>query len=391
MWNVEINGIEQSSKAISAAAVNQLDRQNNTFKISCKGINETYHFLECNISIDGKDVASGIVMDYKVKERGIKRTVISCTDHYYIFQHRIVIERYEDMKASDILIHLITKYAPEFSTTFIDDTASIIELFECNYMLLSEAVTKLMAYLPDHHYYIDANRAFHLFEDYEDDGVRFEKVNGEYNFLHNTLDVSYDATNIVNRVWVIGSKEAAEKEIVQYFTADGLQRYFTLAYEPNYFEIYLDDVLKLSKLDSNDDGLQDFLINKTNKVVYIPANIATPFTGVVKTVYKPTVQIIDYFENLNSDNPYLLEKVVKNKDVTDKMSARSFGKAEIRRLESIKTNVCFKTYENVSIGQRCYVNILDFNVDGHFLVKKVSNNFKTNGKVLSTVYLEAIS
>ena len=279
MWQLFINGIEQVDKAITANVSNLLDRQNNTFDVTMKNTHETYHFLEASISIDGMDVASGIVTGQRFKESGSKRTQIEVTDHYYILQRRCVAERYENMTASDILIAALTKYAPEFSTTFIDPVSKAIESFPCDYIYLSELISRLLAYLPDYHYYIDADRAFHLFEGYEAVGVRFEADgSGKYNFKRDSLEVDYDAENVASRVWVIGAKQAAENPITQYFTGDGKQRYFTLAYEPNYTQVYLDDVPMNVLLDSNDDGLQDFLVSKSSKALYIPSNIDPPFT-----------------------------------------------------------------------------------------------------------------
>ncbi len=170
----------------------------------------------------------------------------------------------------------------------------------------------------------------------------------------------------------------------------GLNRYFTLAYEPNYTEVYLDDVLQASLLEENDDGAQAFLINKDNRVVFIPTYVETPYTGTLKVVYRPTVQVIEYFEDSNGDSPYLLEKVVKNKDITDKMTARAYGRAEMKRVKSIKRSLSFQTSEKVAIGERCYTHIPDYGIDGFYLVTRVQIKCKTDGKVVYTLNMEEI-
>ena len=387
MWKFFLNGIEQINKAISATVTNELDRQNSTFQVNCKDIFETFHFLESNITIEGEDIASGIVTGQKFKDAGYLQTAFTCTDHNYILQHRIVVERYENMTVDAILRHMLTKYAPEFGVSHIDNTLVEVESFPCDYTLLSEAIPKLMDYLTDYHYYIDADREFHLFSQYEEDGVRFD----HNNFLPKTFDLDFDAEDVVNRVWIIGAKQAAENPITQYFTCDGQQRYYTLAYEPNYASVYLDGVLMNSLVNSNDDGNQDFLIDKTNKTIYIPVNIETPFTGVLSVVYQPTIQFIDYFHTEDADNPYLLEKVIKNKNVTNKMSARAYGRAEIKRVRSIKQVIRFRTFDVVKIGQRHYVKEDTFGVEGYFLTTKVNMIFGTDGKVLFNPTMEAIS
>ncbi len=186
------------------------------------------------------------------------------------------------------------------------------------------------------------------------------------------------------------AKQSSDKTIKQYFTCDGFQRYFTLAYEPNYVKVYLDDVLMNSLVDSNGDEAQDFLINKANKVVYIPENITTPFTGALRIEYRPTVQIIDYFEDSRSDNPYLLEKIIKNKDITNKMNARKIGKAEIKRDKDIKSTISFKTYDRADIGQKCYVYKPEFKIDGYYLVTKSSMNIGLIGKALYSLEMTSL-
>lgn len=391
MWHLYIGGEEIIDKAIGATVNNQLNRQNSTFTVDCKSINEKLHFEECEIKQDSKSIAVGIITAQSFKESGIKKTTLTVTDFYYIFQRRIVVERFENMRVSDILKALITKYATEFSTAYIDDTLTEVENFACEYILLSEAITNLMGYLDGWYYYIDQNKAFHLFEDYESDGVRFEKdANGKYNFQRDSLEVDFDAENVVKRVWVVGAEQAASSTVTQVFTCDGVNRYFALAYEPNYTEVYLDDVLQASLLEENDDEAQAFLINKTNRVVFIPDYVETPYTGTLKVVYNPTVQVIEYFEDSTGDSPYLLEKVVKNKSITDKMSARSFGRAEIKRVKSITANVRLKTYEMAAIGQRCFVSIEDYDIYGYFLVTKAQAKCLTSGKVQYTLDMEEI-
>ena len=391
MWQFYVSGVEQLNVAVGASVSNELNRQNSTFTVECNRVDSILHFEECKITQDGEAIAAGLITSQNFKESGIKRASITATDYYYVFQRRIVVERFENMRASDILKALISKYAYEFSTAAIDDTLTEIELFECEYILLSEAITQLMSYLSDWYYYIDADKVFHLFESYETDGVRFEKnAAGKYNFKKDTLSVTYDADNVVSRVWVIGAEQAASSAVTQLFTCDGQNRYFTLAYEPNYTEIYLDDELQESLLEENDDEAQDFLINKDNRVVFIPSYVETPYTGTLKVVYNPTVQVIEYFEDSNGDSPYLLEKVVKNKDITDKMTARAYGRAEIKRVRSITRSISFQTSEKAAIGQRCYVNISDYNIDGFYLVKRVQAKCMTEGKVINTVSLEEI-
>jgi hypothetical protein len=223
----------------------------------------------------------------------------------------------------------------------------------------------------------------------ENDGIKVTPAT----YLFDSLNIDYVGDMVANRVWVVGTKQASPNYIEQYFTGDGQQRYFSLAYEPNFTDIYVNGVLKNSKIEANDDGGQDFLINKTNKVIYIPANIATPFTGTIKVKYKPTKQVIDYFENATNIKKFgLYEKVIKNKNITDKQSARQYGKAEINRVSKPSKNLTFTSRSEFKIGERCLVDIQQglWNIQGYYLVTAVRTQIEIDDTTWQVTLREMI-
>lgn len=388
MYDVKIDGILVSDKVFSINMAESIGRQNNTFSFTTKDINDLYTYKEVVVSENSNKRLAGMVLEQSFSEKGIKVAEFQCVDYNYILQNRVVAATYQNKTVDYILEDLILKYAKEFTLNNLRTCTITIESIAFNYVSLSEAIQRVLEYAIGWYYYVDANRDFHLFNSFETTGKNIVAVNGKYPYIRNTLKVRYSAQNVTDRVWIVGSKQASSKEISQYLTGDGQQRYFTLAYEPNYTKVYVDGVLKDSALESNDNSDQDFLINKKNKVIFIP-DYRTPFTGTIKVSYKPTIQVIDYFENTKSQNPYPIEKIIKNKDITDKTTARQFGKAEIKRRSKPKTFISFTTREDMKIGQKCYVSIPEYNIDGSFLVLSVNTNITPSDTVRS-VELEEI-
>ncbi|WP_026478264.1 hypothetical protein [Alkaliphilus transvaalensis] len=390
MWKVIVGNDEIQDKIMGISVSENLGSQNNSYQLRCKEVDQLYHFKELKVEHNGLKRYGGVILDQNFQDLGIKVCNISAIDYNHILQNRIVAENFINMTISDILIFLFNKYAPEITTHHLRTCEVVIERLSFDYITFSEALKTILDYIPTWNYYIDQNKDFHLFSSFEEDGVNFvRQASGKYNFIYKTLNVEYDATGVVNRVWIVGSKRSASKEITQYFQGDGRQRYFNLAYEPNELRVYVNDVAMEVELDNNDDGTKAFLVNKKHKLLFIPENIENPFTGEIKVIYHPTIQVIDFFENTQSENPYLVEKIIKNKNITDKMAARQFGKAEIRRHSKVKTYLKFSTREEVKIGQRSYIKIDEYGINGNFLVTQVSTEI-TPSDIIRGVVLEEI-
>ncbi len=386
-WTVELYDTESnttidiSDRTLEIVVNEALDSETTTFSIYCKGIYEEHLFDHVTITRDGTLYLSGLVVNQIDEDGGnqeLKLTTFECDDWGHLLSKRIVAQTYlsSDLTLGrpDLIIKdLLTINANEFTSTNTKTVTTNIDVVKFDYISIRDAIEQIFDMLDfTWHWYIDKNKDFHLFQYYESTGLTFD----ETNINKKTLKVQYTGTEHSNKVWVVGIKQASANAIDEYFAGDGTQRYFKLAYEPNDTNIYVDNVLKSSKLEQNDDGGQDFLINKTQKVFYIPSNITTPFSGTIKANYKPTKQFIDVFENRQDITKYgKLEKVVKNTDVTDRISARRYGQAEIRKNATVRRKVSFQSRaaNSLKIGQRVYVNVTTtyWDVQGYFLVKSI--------------------
>ncbi len=393
-WTTEIfnpsNGqtIGVTERVLQVTTDEKLNSESNTFTVSCKNINEVHKFHHITIKKDGVPRYSGLILNQRDEMAGYKLTQFKCFDWSFICNIRVVAEKYLSTDAYQgrpdlILKHMFGKYAPELTTNNVDECTTTIEKLDLPYIYLMEAVKKVMKFLPGWYWYADASKDIHFFKGYESNGVTFgPDANGKYNFSVNSLTCDYIGDKAANRIWIVGPEQADPNTIDEYFEGDGVRRYFPLSYKPNYTKVYVGGVLKQSNLESNDDGNQDFLINKNEKVVYNP-DYRSPFTGQHRINYRPSKQVIDFFENYPNrvETGLLIERVVKNKDIKDREEARQYGKAEIKRESSDKRIVNLITREDVSIGQRCSINVVindiergSWNIVGNFLVTSVSTS-----------------
>lgn len=340
----------QSVKIDQALAI-----ESNKYTLECLGLTHQHTDDSVEVKLDAVTKAYGWVTEQKDRTTAEKKrkSTVQASDYSWFLNWRLVNELYTNQDVAAIITDILTKHVPEIGTDYIQTTGITLDEIRFNFKPVMNAIQDLLSLISEFHFYVDEANKAHLFHRYEADGPEINKSNVKID----TIEPTYDRTTAVNRVWVVGAKQASENYIGQYFAGDGKQRYFNLSYEPNYTEIYVAGVLKNSKLVENDDGAQDFLIDKKNKVVYIPSNVATPFSGEIKVHYRPTIQLIDYFENAVEAQKKLIEKAIKNQDITDRLEARRFGQAELKKVSTLRRRINCITTADAKIGQRVYFNI----------------------------------
>jgi hypothetical protein len=391
-WTVELydpittNTYDITDRVLKIATQETLDKYVTQFKLMCHSITNAHLFHYITIYKDAVSYLTGIVITQNDSDGGgvnVKFTEFVCEDWGYLLTKRMVAKTYTSDDAylgrpDLILKNIISMHLPEFTTNNIQICNSTLDKTKFDYIPVKEAFETIFQQLDyNWHWYIDKDKDVHTFYKYETTGMTFHKQNINVK----TLSVNYMGQDHINTLWVIGKKQASANYIDEFFTLDGSKRHFLLAYEPNYYKTYVNVgagyVEKNVKLEENNDKAQDFLINKANKLLFIPDNIATPPTGTLKIHYRPTKQFIDKYENQTDVSKYgLLEKVVKNNNITDKIEARRYGKSEVKKGSSIIRKVSFESSyaTNLKLGQNCtiYINEALWDIDGQFLVTSIS-------------------
>lgn len=356
-----------------------LDSGVTAYKVDCRAIYTVHFFHHLTVKNGSSIVITGIIVDQSDRDAGgDKQTIFTCQDYGYFLTKRIVAESYAGKTASYMLSSMIGKYFTEGSGNNIDASSEAISEAKFTYVYLKDAIEYIMGMSYGWHYYIDKQKDFHFFNGSESTGTTLTASMIKVG----SLQIDYEGIDHYNRVWIVGTKQAAANAINVYYTADGAQKYYgPLPYEPANLAIYftpngLPEYQLTIKAEGSDTDDAEAVYNSKNRTFYLtqPAT----FTGKLRANFKPMQQFIEYFENAPDKAAYgLMEKAVKNKDVTSKLEARRYGLAEVKKSSEVKRTIKFSSDHvdliNASIGQKLIMNIQKspWSVTGNFLITRI--------------------
>lgn len=316
---------------LSATWSRSLGEASSTLDLECKHITD-YHAMDAiTLTIDGVLCFQGIIKSQSdTYDETVKRVSFQCVDITDKLYHIIVAESFVNQTAKQIIQQLRDLYEPTLDVSGVEDVGGPIEQIDFNYEPLADCINKLAETLGAY-WTIDADYRVRFFQERGRDIADFYPVH----VLEGSFSLDYSAVELANRVWVIGSKQASGNTVTQTFLGDGANQYFAFVYTPNYPVIKENGVNQSIALFKDQAPTTKYLYNKTERVL---KRVDGPLpAGVTLTVdYKPTVQIIDYFEDSASVARYgRYERVIRDKKITDKMAARKRGRSELKRVRDV--------------------------------------------------------
>lgn len=343
-------------------------------EIDCYNIANNHVMDTVSLIVDGVLCFTGKIKGQEDTKNGLtKVSRLSAVDNTDKLQRLLVAQVYENKTPKEMLNDLITRYAPWVDTSLVQDLGGQVESMFFNYDTLSAAIQKL-ADLSGAYWYLDPNNKLHFFENY--DSVSSKTYDSTKNILKDTFNLATEAADLCNRVWVIGAKSAAANYINQYWTGDGNNAVFSLAYVPNYVDIWENGTPKTVEVEKGTDSEKDYTYDKKNKVLKrVGGNL--PSGVLLRMRYKPTIQVIDYFEDPNSVAKYgLYEKAIRDKKITDKTAARKRGRSELKRNKSLVRVPSFSTRDwKINIGQLVSVKVESFSFLAACRIDSISVQF----------------
>lgn len=351
--------------ATSASIKRTLNTAVASLDVVCRNEVTTLNMLPVELRESTTVLFSGTVRKHGIAYVAPEEDKIGLTglDVLDLANNRLVAEAYpEDTVPYDvrtILLAILAKYFPEITTNHVEMFTSTITDYRIDYEPLFKVLKKL-ADMSGCYFYIDKDLDLHWFQDNEGSVVQTYDLS---NILTNGWSVDFNSTDLVNRLWVIGAKQASAVEREQIFTYDGVNRIFNLGYEPNYVRAYEYSggwIERTINLESNYDGDEYFLYNKQEKNVSIPVHRTVPASGQFKITYRPTIEIIDYFEDLSSQAQYgLYEQALKSRDIKTKAEARKIARTSLKTRRGNNVVVNFKTRDHLplEIGKLVKINM----------------------------------
>jgi hypothetical protein len=384
-----------------AVSINEKIDGMSSLNASVKNLDETHAFDDITITYAGDTVFKGVITSQSDELRGggalYRFSTWQASDYSLKFERRVVNRVYTNQYVEDIIADLVTKYAPGFTVNNVQPTYKLVELMTFQYVALFECI-KQLAEITGWRWYVDADKDVHFFDADEGVGATVFSTTISGGLVRNilrdtiTLDTQVDAKT-ANSVWVVGAKTAATQYTEQYWTGDGNNAVYTTAFVPNYPEVYENGVAKTIEVDRGTDSTKDYVYDKKNRVLKRVAG-ALPNGVVLRFKYRPTIQIIDYFEDPASIALYgIYEKAIRDKSITDKAAARSRGRAELKRRTAAKRTISFSTRElDVIRGLKYRVVIPELAIDAYFLCIGITTSISApdDVNVTKTVELEEV-
>lgn len=359
-----------TNRTLSASWSRSIGESSSSLDLSCKNIQLNHCMDNVTLTINGELVFSGTIkaQSDEYVELSMKRTQFKCVDDTDKLQRLLVAETFENQTAKQILTAIRNKYATWLDISNVRDIGGTIESLTINYETFASVIEKL-AELTGAYWNLSANNELSFFLD--NDG------NADFDFnpariLEGSFSLEQTAADIANRVWIIGAKQASPNTIEQTFIGDGNNQFYSLAYVPNYPNVFENNVSKTIEVDKGTNADTDYIYNKKEKVLKrVAGNLPNGLT--LRIQYRPTVQVIDYFEDPTSVAINgLYEKAIRDKKITDKAAARKRGRAELKRIKDVIRFAKWNTRSwQVNPGQLTKLTMPLFNVNSFWRINAI--------------------
>jgi hypothetical protein len=393
-YTVLLEGVNITNKVLSISIDRELNSGVVGFSLETKNIGSVQIFNEIEVKKDGTTLVKGIIVDQTDKGGDTNQLIFSsldCQDFGYLLNKRIISESYKDETISNVMKDVLTKKAPELTTTAIQENTSKITV-RYVYQTLKEVLDSLFDMDARWNYYIDGQNGVHFFKDYEALGttITAQKIQPS------SLSINYDGIEHFNRVWIVGRKQPSASTTEIPFTLNGTQTDFgPLPYEPFNLRFYFTPSgLPEYELNMVEEGQDTSSADGTYNAGKRTFKITPAKTGTLRVTFRPMRQVVEYFENsANITANGVMEKAVTNVDVIDRLEARRYGQAEVNTSSRITKTISFTSTHadllNAELGQLVTLNIVSgaWNLNGSYLITKINKSITPD---IEQVEVEAI-
>lgn len=377
-YSIVISGVtgtyDITPKTRAARLERSLGESSATLDLDCHDLTDNHCMDSIVLTVDGVVRFAGTVKSQTDKKDGtLKVSELQCVDNTDKLQRRIVAQVYEGKTAKQMIEGMIATYASWVSTAAVQDIGGAVESVVFNYDTVSTAIQKV-ADLVGAYWYLDANDGLHFFQDFDTDTTVVYDATS--NILRDSFDLQTSAMDLVNRVWVIGAKTSSQTFIEQSWTGDGQNAIFSTAYEQNYPEVYEAGEKKTIETEKGSESDKDYTYNKKDKVLKRTAG-NLPSGVQLRFKYRPTVQVIDYFEDPGSIAVYgLYEKAIRDKKLTTREAARKRGRAELKKYKTFQRLPAWSSRTwKANVGDLVMVNVPSFEFAAKCRIERISVSF----------------
>jgi hypothetical protein len=379
-YNISIDGIDRTAdiKHGSLSVDDQIDDQVNACTFSIKDL----HSLgapanddEVIITLsDGTVLFGGTIVSFKMtslKETGVVQYDIKCVDYTRELDRNLVHKTYEGMTDKEIIEDIVSTYCAGTGITTDNVVVGVtIDQIGFNYIQPSQCLRKI-AELTGRHWYIDYEKDIHYFP-LVTDTTPFN-ITASQN-AHYNLELSKDASQIKNRVYVRGGTKLSDTTTYEE-KGDGVKKKFPLPDKPHEVTVEVNGSPQTLGIKNIDTAGFDWYLNFQEKYLEQDAGGAVlTSSDTLEVSYKYDIPILVAVENTASIMEHgQYEFPIFDKTITTTQAARDRASAELTDYAANLVEGSFKTLTpGFRSGQYININHAAYDVNDNYIVQKVT-------------------
>jgi hypothetical protein len=316
-----------------------------------------------------------------------------CKDYTDQLDSMLVVRRYENQTARDILLDIIAQFATGFTTTNVAASTPDVASIKFNYEPVSKAIQKL-ADLIGWDWYVDYDKDIHFFAE-ESLSAPFNLDDTSGNFEWGSLELSGSILELRNSIFIRGGEylsTIAEADAADKGIADGTQRVILMGYRYQNIQIKVGGVAKTVGIDPIDDPTAfDCLYNFNEKALKFRDD-NKPAASASYTIFgNAYIPLIVHIQDQGSIGSYGERQHVEfQKDITSIDEAITFGRSQLRQWNAGAQEAKFKTkVTGLKTGMSIRVTSVIRGIDKTFKINKIDGKARGNDHMIYEISLLA--
>lgn len=321
---------------------------------------------------DGTTIFGGYIVSFQLskKSTGAVTGLYSAVDYVRLLDRNLVHKSYESMTDAEIIEDIIATYCPGFGITTTNVIAgATIDQISFNYVQPSQALRRICD-LTGRNWFIDYDKDIHYFP-LTTTSAPFDIDSSNYEY--EDLQISKDASQIKNRVYVRGGTKLSD------FTTysekgDGQKRKFVLPDRPHDVSVTVNGISKTVGIKNVNLSGFDFYLNFQEKYLEQDSGGSTlASTDTLEVEYKYDIPILVAVEDSDSILEHgQHEFAIFDKSITTTQAARDRAGAELTDYANNIVEATFRTFTpGFKSGQYLNVDLTSYGISDDYLVQKV--------------------
>jgi len=378
-YNITIDGVDRTTDIIQASititdTIN--DQQNScTFSmmdLSSLGLPVTDDEITITLN-NGTKIFGGYILSYSLSKQATGGVLAqySCTDYTRLLDRNLVHRSFQDMTDAAIIQEILDTYCTGLGITTTNVVSgATIDQISFNYLQPSQCFRKI-AELTGRNWYIDYDKDIHYFP-MATNAAPFNITSSNDDYIN--LNISKDASQIKNRVYVRGGTELSDA--VFYETkGDSSKRVFLLPDKPHDVTVKVNGVTKTLGIKNIDTSGYDYYLNFQEKYVEQDSGatiLAAADTLRVEYTYDiPILVAVEDSASIATNG--VKEFAIFDKSITTTQAARDRASAELTDYANSIIEGSFSTYTTgFSSGQYMNINLSDYGINDDYIIQKVT-------------------